>query len=469
MNRILILEDELLLSKRYKRILEKEGYDVLTTKNSAEFFDNYSDYQPDLIMLDIHLKDSKLNGIEVYKKLNEDPKFCSKVIILSGEASRNQVANAMKMGAFTFIEKSEKFNLEKFLADVLQAMNLHKQEFYNKKLLDSNKHIKERLINTSFPFIGECPEILKIKKLITRFAQFNIDVLIEGETGTGKEIVATNLYWQSQRAGEEFICINASSIQDSLEISELFGHTKGSFTSADSDKKGFFEKANKGVLFLDEIAELKLSTQAKILRTLENREIHILGGDTKKIDVRLIFASNHDLKSMIREGKFRKDLYFRLSANKITLPPLRERGEDVIILTKYFFNKGNSMSNINIDYSKIRNRLMDYNWPGNVRELKGFCDNVLIKYDNIDAEIIKLELDKQDNNVLSKNDEFDELGYLMELDNFDNAHRDFQKMYILEHLRRNKYKVNVTGSKIGIERTRLYRLMKKFNINKNEI
>ena len=324
-------------------------------------------------------------------------------------------------------------------------------------------------MNTSFQFIGESEEIVKVKKLISRFAKHDADVLIEGETGTGKEIVAANLYWQSPRAGKPYISLNTSSIQESLEISELFGHRKGSFTGADTDKIGVFEKADTGVLFLDEIADLNLSAQARILRAIEQNEIQILGGDTKKIDSGFIFASNVNLQSLVQNKSFRKDLYFRIARNKIVIPPLRERGNDIILLVKYFFKRKNKSTIIDINYSKLKKILLDYNWSGNVRELKGFLENLLIKYDYIDNSVIQNEMKNLENIFVDGYNEFEKINYLMEMDNFDEATSDFQKTYLEEHLRRNKYRLQLTCQNIGIERTRLYRLMKKFNIQLQDL
>ncbi|MEA1972723.1 MAG: sigma 54-interacting transcriptional regulator, partial [Candidatus Cloacimonadota bacterium] len=294
-------------------------------------------------------------------------------------------------------------------------------------------------------------------------------VLIEGETGTGKEVVASTLYWLSPRAGKPYISINASAIQESLELSELFGHKKGAFTGADKNKMGVFEKANKGILFLDEIADLNQSAQARILRAIEQNEIQILGGDTKTIDTRFIFASNSVLQDLVKKQKFRKDLFFRINRNRIVLPPLRERGDDIVLLVKYFIKKSNKSANININYDTINKILLEYHWPGNVRELKNFINNLLIKYDTIDNSVIKKEIANFDGNLFEPKNNFEELSFLMELDNFDEAHQDFQRMYIIEQLRRNKFKINLTSENIGVNRMRLYRLMKKLQIKIEDI
>ncbi|HHE37032.1 MAG TPA: sigma-54-dependent Fis family transcriptional regulator, partial [Candidatus Cloacimonetes bacterium] len=276
-------------------------------------------------------------GSNFLKYLLKTKELNSKVIIISGEASRTQVSVAMKLGAYTFVEKTGHFNTKKFLADVRQAINLKQQEEQNKRLKDDNINLRKELEPRKV-FIGECPEILKVKEQIKRYAKKDISVLIYGETGTGKEVVANNLYWESERNGKPFEIVHIGGLNENLIDSELFGHKKGAFTGADYDKIGKFEKADQGIVFLDEISDFDLNIQAKLKRAIENKEIQMIGGNTKKIDVKFIFATNQNLLEKIRNNEFREDLYERMDVAKIELPPLRERGNDIILLMKHFFS-----------------------------------------------------------------------------------------------------------------------------------
>ncbi len=458
--KIFILEDNVRLAGYYSSILTRNGYGVKYVHNSDDFFDQYSIYKPDLIILDIKLNNSKLSGLEVFEAISKDKRFRSQVIVLSGEASRSEIATAMKLGAFTFIEKTGEFNIDKFLADVKSAILLKSQKDRNRNLERNNIILRNSLLNSN-PFIGESPQILDLKKKIKIFAKHNVDVLIVGETGTGKEVVASNLFWQSPQAGQPFIRVNAGGLPESLVDSELFGHLKGSFTDAKEDKKGYFEKADKGVLFLDEISNLTYATQAKILRAIESKEINVIGGKSKKVDVRIFFASNKNLREMVLDKEFREDLYFRLSGNVITIPPLRKRGNDILLLMKHFFEVNNFKYNCPVteDFTKLKDKLLTYHWPGNVRELMKFCELICIMNRTINCDNIMDEFEKK-RHGLSYGE--DNLLKMFEIESYSEAIRCFEERYLQYHLDNNSGKVSATAKKIGIDRTTIY---KKLNRN----
>ena len=461
--KIIILEDNKKLAGYYKAILDKADYDVKATYKSTEFFDTYEDFKTDLIILDIKLNNSELNGIDVFEQLLKEQKLFSKVIVLSGEATRSEIAKAMKLGAYTFIEKTGEFNVEKFLADVRQAINLKLQEDSNISLTKDKEYLRKTLMDIN-PLIGESAKMKKVKKLIQKFAQADIDVLIVGETGTGKEIVANHIYWQSNRAGKPYIKVNAGGLPESIVDSELFGHKKGSFTGAVSDKKGFFEQSNKGVLFLDEIGNLSYMTQAKILRAIEYKEIQIVGGAKINVDVRFIFASNKELKKLVNENKFREDLYYRLEGNIIHIPPLRERENDIILLMEHFFNIFSQKHGtyLETNLSKIKNKLLHYHWPGNVRELEKFCEYLFIIYDFIDNSIILDEFNKKISGDLPS--QWSSFQELLRLENYAKVIDEFEKKYLEFQLTRNNGHVNETAMKIGLDRSTLYKKIKKYQI-----
>jgi len=381
MKNILILEDNEKLANYYSKLVQEAGFAIRYTSNSTEFFREIEKFVPSVILLDIKLNNSRLSGLEVFEKLVKGGKSNSKVIVLSGEATRGEIAYAMKLGAYTFIEKTGEFNVDKFLSDVRTAYQLKKQEEKTEQLVMEKKNLTRSFLN-QYPFIGESKKIREVKKQIRRLAEAGVDVMILGDTGTGKEVVAHHLYWLSRRSGKPFVKINAGGLPSDIVDSELFGHRKGSFTDAYYDKKGFFEQANGGYLFLDEISSVTLPIQAKILRAIENKEIRVIGGEQIKVDVKLIFASNKNFKVLINDELFRKDLYFRIAKNVIYLPPLVEREEDIVVLADYFCTKHNAEYKrvVSFDFNALKSKLLSYHWPGNVRELSSFCEDLFIRY-----------------------------------------------------------------------------------------
>ena len=458
-NKVLILEDNTKLAIYYARLLLNAGFKVETTSNSDDFMNKYANFSPDVILLDVRLKNSQLNGIEVFEKILRLKDFYSKAIILSGEATRSEIAKAMKMGAYTFIEKSGNFNVDKFIADVRAACQLKKQSEQAERLTKERNEYRKAFIQQN-PFIGKSDVIQKVKEEIKRFAKADIDVMILGDTGTGKEVVADHIYWNSGRIGKPFVKVNTGGISDSLVDSELFGHKKGSFTGAHYNRKGCFEQANGGYLMLDEIGSINAKIQAKILRSIENKKIRIIGGETKKIDVKIIFASNKDLQELVQSNQLRKDLYYRIAKNGIFLPPLREREDDIVLLMEYFLNlySRNHKSHLEINLNQIKNFLLDYTWPGNVRELSSFCENLTIRHKIISNEIIIEEINKKSSGKYPK--EIDPMLNLLKTDKLSEAVDKFEKKYMKYHLELNNNNISKTAKNIGIERTTFYRKMK---------
>ncbi|MCF7814780.1 MAG: sigma-54 dependent transcriptional regulator [Candidatus Cloacimonetes bacterium] len=463
MNKILILEDNPDLLEFYSDLLKKADYDVRTSSNSDEFFDWYERFHPDLLILDIKLNNSRLSGIQVFERLKLENNFTSQVIILSGEASRSEVAHSIKLGAYTFIEKSSGFNSMKFLNEVKQALKLKQQQQLSSALTTDKENLRYDLIREA-PLIGKSSAIMQVKDRIARFAAGNVDVLIQGETGTGKDIVARQLYLQSERLGKPYVVVNSGGMPETLIDSELFGHKKGSFTGAVNDKQGFFEQASGGVLFLDEISNINANVQAKILRAIEQKEIRIVGGDTKKVDVRLIFACNKNLLKLVKEKSFRKDLFFRLDGNIIQLPPLRARSDDILILFHYFCEKykQDQSGSFDIDLKKLRSEFLAYHWPGNVRELKKLTEYLFVMYDHFDNDIVIKELKRRKTG--RQETIFNDIETIIANQDYEEATAEFDKKYLQYHLRRHNNKVSKVAKILNLNRSTIYQKINKYGI-----
>ncbi len=462
--KIILLEDIEQIAMHYKKMLQKEGYTVQTALNSTSFFRIYENFKPDLILLDIVLKNSELNGIEVFQELQKMKDFTSKVIVLSSEATKTEVIEAMKLGAINFNEKGENFNRIKFLADIHQAISLKNQE---EKINNLQKH------SLDFVLIGDHDKMKYLKERIVKFAQSDMNLLITGETGTGKGLIAELIHQNSQRKVKPFKTVDIKSISATLLESELFGHKKGAFTGANFDKKGYFETADTGTLFIDEISNLSLANQMQILKVIEEKQIPIVGGggQTKEIDVRIISAANCDLTEMVKKGEFRKDLYFRFANCIIMIPPLRERASDITILTEKFlldYSREFSKS-LDIDLKSIKGKLESYSFPGNVRELKNFCRFIIEFYDHIDNQIILDELKKHINRNKYLSEDPNNCKYpihnnLLDSNNFFRSLESFEELFIKHNLDKNLGRVSRTAKAIGLDRTTLYKKMKKYGI-----
>ena len=458
MNRILILEDNKKLAKFYKDLLTKEKYETRIVYNSSDFFLEYDQFPAELLILDIKLNNSEMNGLQVFESLIKKELLQSKVIVLSGEATRTEIATAMKLGAYTFVEKTGEFNIQKFLADVRQAINLKIQENKTKQLTNENLRLRKELF-TLHPFIGKSEKIQKTKKLLSKFAKADADILLLGETGSGKEVAANFFYQSSPRFGQPFIKVNSGGIPETMIDAELFGHKRGSFTGAVASRKGYFEQAENGILFLDEISNMNLTAQAKILRAIEYKEIRILGGELKKVNVNLLFASNKIPNELIENGQLREDLFYRLEGNTIYIPPLRDRDDDILLLTNNFFQKYCSKHNCHnhTDIGKLKKMLKSYHWPGNVRELKKFCEYVVILHDIIDNEVIEAEFKNKLNGKMNH----DNLKNLLNIPNYEDAINIFKKKYLRYKISVANGNVNSAAQAIGLDKATIYKLKKK--------
>ena len=374
MIQVLLIEDEESIRRVMSRILKEENdqYNVTEAVDGKQGLDLLFKRQFDLVLCDIKMP--KMDGIEVLKKAN-DKMLNIPFIMLTGHGNIETAVDAMKLGAYDFISKPP--DLNRLLNSVRHALE-------NKSLRSENTILKNKVAQ-KYLIIGESLPIEEVKKMISKVALTNARVLVTGENGTGKELVAQQLHQQSERFKENFIEVNCAAIPSELIESELFGHVKGAFTSAVKDRSGKFEAAHNGTLFLDEIADMSLAAQAKVLRALQEKKIQRVGNEKDiSIDVRVIAATNKNLKQEIKEGRFREDLYHRLAVILIHVPSLEERLDDIPLLTDHFTNlltKEQGLENKRFSPEALI-KLKDYQWSGNVRELRNVVERLMILGDN---------------------------------------------------------------------------------------
>ncbi len=447
--RVLIVDDELPICQLLKELLEDVGYRVDYVLNGNDALSAIKSEPPDLLLLDIRLPD--LDGVSVLKKIKENNPGTA-VIIISAFGTVALATEAIKTGAEDFIEKPLEAN--RVLTTVRNTM----EKIELKKQGDTLK--KERL--KDYPILGNSPVMLKVVHLIDKCAGVDSPVLITGETGTGKELVSRNIHLKSSRCAGPFIAVNCAALPSELIESELFGYEKGAFTDARARKIGYFELAHGGTLLLDEIGDMSPPAQAKVLRFLDDSLIMRLGSvEPVTVDVRIIAATNQDLMDLIRAKQFREDLYHRLNVLPVNLPPLRERGYDIILLAETFLAAASRehrkpLKNLS---RKSEQFLLNQSWPGNVRELKHLMEKIVILTDEttIETEIIEEMME-----INQKNQTGEFIG-----DGIEQAKTEFEKKYILGVLNQTGWRLGRTAEMLGVNRTTLFRKIKKLGISKN--
>ena len=375
MSKILIIEDEAAIRRVLIKILseEDENYIISEAKDGEEGLEMLKKENFNLILCDIKMP--KKDGMEVLLEAKEI-KPESVIVMISGHGDLDTAVQAMKLGAFDYISKPP--DLNRLLNTVRNALNINTQPVSTKQI---ETKVSKKKISQSVQMIGESEAILKIKAMIEKVSQTDARVLITGPNGTGKELVAHALHQNSERASAPMIEVNCAAIPSELIESELFGHVKGAFTSAIKDREGKFEAANKGTIFLDEIGDMSLSAQAKVLRALQENRITRVGSDKDiKVDVRVIAATNKDLKKEIAEGRFREDLYHRLAVILLQVPALNERRDDIPLLIQYFTETIAQEQNTNVKkfHPKAIKRLQQLDWTGNIRELRNVVERLII-------------------------------------------------------------------------------------------
>ncbi len=446
---ILVVDDEERIRQSLNGVLKDEGYEVLEAKDGVQALKQVENDAPDLVLLDIWMPG--MDGIETLERVKAQiPNL--PVIMISGHANIELAVKATKLGAYDFIEKP--LSLEKVLLTVNHALVFSKLEQENRAL--------RQAIQKKYEIVGNSTGIQQLKEQIKIVAPTNGWVLISGENGTGKELVAREIHQQSLRADKSFVEVNCAAIPEELIESELFGHEKGSFTGAMTKRRGKFDMANDGTIFLDEIADMSLKTQAKILRILQEQKFERVGGaEMIFVDVRVIAATNRDLREEIQKGMFREDLYYRLNVIPLVVPPLRERRSDIPILVEHFivdFCLENHKEPKKI-LPEAMELLVSYPWPGNVRELKNVVERMVIMTRGAMIEAKDVPDPVREQRKAQPEFSFFEFSLLKD------ARREFERRFILKKLTENEENISKTAEMIGIERSNLHRKIKNYGID----
>ncbi|NOY59120.1 MAG: sigma-54-dependent Fis family transcriptional regulator [Calditrichaeota bacterium] len=443
---ILIVDDDPYVRSSLMDILDYQGYNCLDAGDGKSARDIIDKNNIDLILLDLRLP--RLDGMEVLKQ-SLDLKPDVPVIMISGEGTIQQAVEATKLGAFDFIEKP--LEAERILITIRNALKKRDLQIQRDYLLEEAK--------SKYQMVGTDAKIQQIFSLIDQAAAVDTKILITGESGTGKELVARAIHHRSNRAAFPFITVNCSAIPETLIESELFGHTKGAFTGATTAKIGKFAAAHGGTILLDEIGDMSLMAQAKVLRVLEHNVIDPVGDDSSiKLDVRIIASTNKNLKEEVENGNFREDLYYRLNVLPIHIPPLRERKGDIKILSEFFlsmFSEQHEKKKPEMSPSAWR-VFLNYSWPGNIRELKNIIERlaILSHSDFIDSQTVTSLMN------MSEKEEKIKSGKL----SLQSARAEFEKEFIISSLIENDHKINETAKVLGIQRSHLWRKMKQYGI-----
>ena len=453
---ILIVDDEEAIRTSLRSILEDEGYEVAVAANGLEALKIYGTDPPDLMILDIWMPE--MDGLETLRRVKEFVPT-TQVMMISGHGSIETAVKAIKLGAYDYIEKP--LSLENVTFRVKQALEQY-------RLAQENRALRSK-VERKFELVGQSPVMQRLRALIETAGPTNSRVLIGGENGTGKELVARAIHLHSTRSDHPFVAVNCAAIPETLIESELFGHEKGSFTGAISMKRGQFEQADGGTLFLDEIGDMSLSTQAKVLRALQEQQFTRVGG-TKlmKVDVRVLAASNKDLEKEISKGQFREDLYYRLNVVPIVVAPLRERREDIPALIQHFMKlhaeeQGLRMKDVSPEAMGV---FQQYDWPGNIRELRNLIERLMIMVPSvvIEAAQATLSLQGRTTGVVSANASAAPPLLAKSYDSLRDARNAFEKEYISRKLREHHWNISRTADDLKIERSHLHRKIQLLDV-----
>ncbi len=449
--KILAVDDDKNLLEILKMRLEASGYEIITASHEAEAIQAVHEHLFDLSIVDLHL--AHQNGIALMEKLHLiNPAMPT--IILTAYGSIESAVEAVKRGAYTYVCKP--FNTQELLCQIDRAIKTSKRDKEIKKLSDT--------LATSYNFshiVAKSEKMLRILEQVTRIAPIDSTVCIYGESGTGKELIARAIHIASPREAHKFVAINCAAIPDTLIESELFGYEKGSFTGAYRSTSGLFTEAHEGTIFLDEIGNMPLATQAKFLRVLQDRQFYPIGSKKPlEVDVRVIVATNKDLEDEVKKGHFREDLLYRIHVIPIYLPPLRERKEDIPLLADYFINKYASEMGKAVDglHPLAILKLMNYDWPGNVRQLENVIEYaVAMAQHNIITDELLL-LTKDDNQEYNPES----------LKTLKDAKNAFMRDYLIHLLKTTKGNVSKAAELAGQYRTNFYNVLKKYNLNSED-
>jgi len=451
MQSILIVDDEKSIRESLTGILQDEGFTPTSVDNGEKAIEKISEDKPDLILLDIWMPG--MDGLETLTKIR-DIYPDQLVVMMSGHGTIETAVRSTKLGAYDFIEKP--LSLEKVLLCIQNAVKIG-------QLVEENRELKAK-IGKENEMIGSSKLIRELKKQIKIAAPTSGWILITGENGTGKELVARSIHHNSRRHDKPFVEVNCAAIPEELIESELFGHEKGSFTGATTQRRGKFDQAHQGTLFLDEIGDMSLKTQAKVLRILQEHKFERVGGNkTIEVDVRVIAATNKDLEKEISGGQFREDLYYRLNVIPFHVPPLRERKSDIPHLATHFleyFCSKESRETKNLDEDAMQ-AIQEYSWPGNVRELKNLIERLVIMSPG--NTITRGQLPQS---IFGKQQSAStDLGAItLSADTYRSAKEEFEKEFLVQKLEENDWNISRTAEAIEIERSNLHRKIKSYGI-----
>jgi DNA-binding NtrC family response regulator len=442
---ILIVDDELSVRDSLFNWFKEDGYRVDVAANAKEALNKLKEAQWDLMLIDIKMPG--MDGLDLQKRIKEIDKNII-VIIMTAYASVETAVKSLKDGAFDYIVKP-------FDPDDLN--HIVRNAIQQKKLIIENLELKEKISELlSFDeIIGSSPPVKRVLELVNLVSKSDVSVLIRGESGTGKELIAWAVHTNSSRRYFPIVTVNCGALTETLLESELFGHEKGAFTGAMYRRKGKIEMADGGTLFLDEIGDISLKTQIDLLRVLETKSFTRVGGNqTINVDFRLICATNRDLEKLVKEEKFREDLYYRINVFPIFIPPLRERGEDILLLARHFLKKFSSLLNKKIaDFSEeAAQLLLNHDWPGNVRELENAVERAMVvgKGDRITPEDLPFQLSKK--SLMTKAESLE----------------DMEKAHIITILDKTGWNISRSAEILGIDRLTLYNKIKKYSLKKEK-
>jgi two-component system, NtrC family, nitrogen regulation response regulator NtrX len=446
---ILVVDDEESILRSLDGILTDEGFEVIRAASGPAALQKIDEVLPDLVLLDIWMPD--MDGLEVLVKILEAyPRL--QVIMMSGHGNIETAVKATRLGAYDFIEKP--LSLEKVLLSINNALDHYRLEEEISLLKEKEKD--------KYQIAGESEPIRQLREQIRIVAPTHAWVLISGENGTGKELVAHTIHRLSKRSQKPFVEVNCAAIPEELIESELFGHEKGAFTGATAMKKGKFDLAHEGSLFLDEIGDMSLKAQSKTLRILQEQKFERVGGSrTIQVDVRVIAATNKDLEAEIGRGTFRDDLYFRLNVIPIRVPPLRERADDIASLVNEFIRE--STFNMNIEPKEFNEEAIEilkkYHWPGNVRELRNLVERLVIM---IPGRVIQGKDIPAPFNQQPRTDE--EFAAILAASTYRDAKGNFERAFLARKLREFNGNISQTADAIGIERSNLHKKIKAYGL-----
>jgi two-component system, NtrC family, nitrogen regulation response regulator NtrX len=450
--RILVVDDEEGIRGALSQLLEYEGYEVRSASNAADGIAEYTKWRPHLVFLDVKM--AGMDGLEALKRIRDlDP--TATVVIISGHATIRTAVEATQLGAYDILEKPlDTDRILVLLRNAVSQLDLQKE----------NARLRESV--QPYEIVGKSAAIRALKEKIEKVAATPARVLITGENGTGKELVARALHRSSPRASKPFVEVNCAAIPSELIESELFGHVKGSFTGAIADRPGKFEQANRGTLFLDEVGDMSAAAQAKVLRVLEDNVLTRIGGARPiSVDVRVIAATNKNLESEIAAGKFREDLYYRLNVVPIHVAPLRDRREDIPVLAEYFVSVLTTREGM-IPRTLSRDaieRLSSLEWPGNVRELRNTVERLLILSSG--SEITARDIDR-----LAGQRPLDDTGLasLSQCKTFEEFKDSAERAFLLAKLREYDWNVSETARAVEMPRSNLYKKIERYGLTREK-